>query len=341
VGGAALFCWAIPYKILPAIGVPPAVRPVIQLPGEALTAPITLPVLGEVAVTNTLLHTWISYLIIIIVALLARRGLSEEAPKGIANAVEVLVEFLLNIAEQAMGRINAKRIFPWAATIFILIMVANLSKLVPGFESIGILHHAHEGSEGADAQQWFGNVYMLIPGESAEESLADGEHVGTASEEGEGEDSHELCQHNCVVTPFLRGAATDINFPLGLAVVSFIVIQVFGVMGLGGAYLGKFVNIGALEMKDGPLGLMDFLVGLLDLVLEPIKMVSLTFRLLGNIFGGAVLVIVVSMLVPFVLPTALYGYELFVGIIQAYVFFMLTIVFSAMAMISHGGEEHH
>jgi len=55
-----------------------------------------------------------------------------------------------------------------------------------------------------------------------------------------------------------------------------------------------------------------------------------------------VLVIVVSTLVPFLLPTALYGYELFVGVIQAYVFFMLTLVFSAMAMVGHGGgEEHH
>jgi F-type H+-transporting ATPase subunit a len=89
---------------------------------------------------------------------------------------------------------------------------------------------------------------------------------------------------------------------------------------------------------------MDFMVGLLELVLEPVKMVSLTFRLLGNIFGGAVLLLVVSTLAnftAFLLPTALYLYEMFVGAIQAYVFFMLTLVYSSVAMTGHGGDEHH
>ncbi len=50
---------------------------------------------------------------------------------------------------------------------------------------------------------------------------------------------------------------------------------------------------------------------------------------------------VVSSLVAFLLPIGLYAFELFVGAIQAYVFFILTLVFSAMAMAGHGGEEHH
>lgn len=339
LGVAALFCYVVPYVLLPMIGVPQAVRPVIQLPGEALTTPIDTP-LGPLAITNTLLATWLSYILVILVALLARRGMKSDVPKGWGNAIEALIEGLYNIAEQTIGHRHARRIFPIAASIFLLILVANLSKMIPGFESVGILHHAHAGAQGDDAEPWFGNVYKLVPAAAAEDELeVVGDTGEAAAEEAEGDHEEGPCTHNCVVTPFLRGAATDINFPLGLAVVAFVTIQFFGVIGLGLNYLGKFINVGALER--GGMGYMDFGVGLLDLILEPIKIVSLTFRLLGNIFGGAVLVIVVSTLVPFLLPTALYGYEIFVGVIQAYVFFMLTLVFSAMAMVSHGGEEHH
>ncbi len=354
---AALFCWFLPSVVMPWANIPPAVRPVIQLPGEALTEPVNLPILGEVAITNTLLATWVSYVLVIIIALLARAGM-KEVPSGIANAMEALVEMLYNIAEQTIGAARARQIFPIAATIFLLILVANLSKMLPGFESVGFLHETHGEAEGDGARRWGdSNIYILVPRDEAssdelEVLSAEGEDLteGAGSEETEGEHAEEGAtpaegegQHagggGYMVTPFLRGAATDINFPLGLAIVSFVTIQLFGLLGLGLGYLGKFINVGALGR--GGMGYMDFGVGLLDLILEPIKIVSLTFRLLGNIFGGAVLVIVVSTLVPFLLPTALYGYELFVGVIQAYVFFMLTLVFSAMAMVGHGGEEHH
>lgn len=368
---AAIFCAGLPWVLNNWLNVPNAVRPVIQLPGEALTTPIQTP-LGPIALTNTLLATLFTYLILIVMALAARAGI-KEVPSGFANAMEAVIEMLFNISEQTIGHKHARRIFPIAATIFLAILIANLSKMLPGFESVGFLHHAHEGTEGDNAEAWIlPNTYILraaeptteqelevVTGEGEVVEVGDEEHAeeeeahteeSEAEHEGEaaGEHGEEAagehegpCEHNCVVTPFLRGAATDINFPLALAVVSFVTIQLFGLAGLGLGYLGKFINLHALE--KGGMGYMDFGVGLLDLILEPIKIVSLTFRLLGNIFGGAVLVIVVSTLVPFLLPTALYGYELFVGVIQAYVFFMLTLVFSAMAMVGHGGGEegHH
>jgi F-type H+-transporting ATPase subunit a len=54
-----------------------------------------------------------------------------------------------------------------------------------------------------------------------------------------------------------------------------------------------------------------------------------------------VLLIVLSTLVPYLLPTGLYLYEMFVGAIQAYVFFMLTLVYAGVAMTGHGGDDHH
>jgi F-type H+-transporting ATPase subunit a len=333
------FCSALPASLQwftnKVLSIPVAFRPVITLPGEALNPKHPLFTLfgQQVFLTNTLAATWVSYAILLLIALLGRRGLKQEVPTGIGNAVEAVIEVLYNISEQTVGHKYVRKIFPVAATIFLLIFAANIVKMIPGFESVGIIHHAREGVEGYDVKELSNSgIYYLV---NTDEAIAGGEH---ASGEGAGEGGEEH-SGGYVVTPFLRAAATDINFPLGLAIISFVTIQAFGLMSLGGHYIGKFINVDALAR--GGMGFMDFGVGLLELILEPIKMVSLTFRLLGNIFGGAVLVIVVSTLVPYLLPTGLYVYEIFVGIIQAYVFFMLTLVFSAIAMIGHDtGEEH-
>jgi F-type H+-transporting ATPase subunit a len=82
---------------------------------------------------------------------------------------------------------------------------------------------------------------------------------------------------------------------------------------------------------------------LLEIVAELSKVLSFGFRLFGNIFAGQVLLFVIPFLVAWIVPTAVYGLELFVGLIQAFVFAMLLLVFSAMAMEGHGHEEdaHH
>jgi F-type H+-transporting ATPase subunit a len=87
---------------------------------------------------------------------------------------------------------------------------------------------------------------------------------------------------------------------------------------------------------------MDFLVGLLELISELSKILSFAFRLFGNMFAGVVLgAIVASLLGAFsILPAMITMFELFVGVIQAFVFGMLTMVFMAQATQGHGGEEH-
>jgi F-type H+-transporting ATPase subunit a len=87
---------------------------------------------------------------------------------------------------------------------------------------------------------------------------------------------------------------------------------------------------------------IDLFVGLLELVSEFAKIVSFTFRLFGNIFAGAVLLFVMSFLVPFFVPLPFYGLELFVGFMQAFVFAILTLIFMVMATVSHApGHDHH
>jgi F-type H+-transporting ATPase subunit a len=91
------------------------------------------------------------------------------------------------------------------------------------------------------------------------------------------------------------------------------------------------------------MGIMDFGVGLFEIISEIAKMISLAFRLFGNIFAGQLLLFIIGFLVATLLPVAVYGLEFAVGAIQAYVFAVLTLVFSAQAMQGHGhdDEDHH
>jgi F-type H+-transporting ATPase subunit a len=88
-------------------------------------------------------------------------------------------------------------------------------------------------------------------------------------------------------------------------------------------------------------GIIDVFVGLLELISEFARLISFTFRLFGNIFAGEVLLFMMSFLMPFVLVDVFYALEIFVGLIQAFVFAMLTLVFGVMAVSGHGEHEAH
>jgi len=83
--------------------------------------------------------------------------------------------------------------------------------------------------------------------------------------------------------------------------------------------------------------MIDAFVGILELISELVRLVSFTFRLFGNMFAGEVVILMFTFLTPLVIAVAMYGLELFVGIIQAFIFAMLTLVFGVMA-VTHG--EH-
>lgn len=129
--------------------------------------------------------------------------------------------------------------------------------------------------------------------------------------------------------PLFRAGTADLNTTLALATIVVCFIQFAGLSSLGLSYLKKFINF------SGPI---DFFVGILELVLEVSKIISFAFRLFGNIFAGEVLLTVIAFLIPVVAPIPFLGLELFVGVIQALVFSMLTAVFLLMATTGH--EEH-
>lgn len=125
-----------------------------------------------------------------------------------------------------------------------------------------------------------------------------------------------------VLVPLLRAPTADLNTTLALAVVSVVSIQYFGIKALGLSYFTKFFNF------KNPI--FTF-VGILELISEVSKVVSFAFRLFGNIFAGEVLLTVVAFFMPIIAPIPFYGLELFVGLIQAFVFAVLSLVFLNIA----------
>ncbi len=134
--------------------------------------------------------------------------------------------------------------------------------------------------------------------------------------------------------PLFRSMNADMNVTLVFAVVSIITVQVLGFAALGMVgHLGKYF----VAPWKKPYGIGTF-VGILEFIGEFTRLASFSFRLFGNIFAGEVLLMVISALVPYVIPIPFYGLEIFVGFIQALVFSMLTLVFISMAVTPH--EAH-
>jgi F-type H+-transporting ATPase subunit a len=272
--------------------------------------------LGPFYLVNTLPTLAVTLILLVVIAFFTNRSLKQSArtdlvPRGIGNVMEAILEVLYNLTEGSAGK-YAKMIFPWFATIMIYVLFANLLKLIPGFESIGVIHHAH--GEGHAIQELGGGWANLLPAKL--------EHDGY------------------ILAPFFRGISVDLNFTASLALIAVVMIQVVGFRAQGLGYLSKFWNTRRM-FKVPFFGAMDFLVGLLELISEISKILSFAFRLFGNMFAGVVRVAIVAGLLGkiSILAAMVMLFELFVGVIQAFVFGMLTMVFMAQATQGHG-EEH-
>lgn len=141
--------------------------------------------------------------------------------------------------------------------------------------------------------------------------------------------------------PIFRGGVADLNMTFALAIVTIIGAQIYAVK-----YLGLKGNLGRYLFNPFKDPIMAF-VGLLEIIAELSRLLGLSFRLFGNVLAGEVLLIMIAFLTQYVSPVALlpfYLFELFIGGIQAYIFFMLSTVFISLGMQHHGGDEketHH
>ena len=138
----------------------------------------------------------------------------------------------------------------------------------------------------------------------------------------------------------LRAPTSDVNITIGLALVAFAFIEYQGFKALGiGGYLSKFFPVGEFRNGIGA-GIIAMFVGLIELLLEFVKPVTLSMRLFGNIYGGEVALGVLTALTLAIIPMALIALELMLNLVQALIFSTLMLMFTLAAMEGHG-EEHH
>ncbi len=127
--------------------------------------------------------------------------------------------------------------------------------------------------------------------------------------------------------PVLRSPNSDLTTTVALALLSVAAIQFFSLRALGPRkYVSRFINFA------GPIKLI---LGFFEMISEGVKVLSFSFRLFGNIFAGEILLLIIAFLVPYIVPLPFMILEVFVGIIQAFVFAMLTLTFIKTSTIRH------
>lgn len=274
-------------------------------------APEVITNIGRFPVTNTVINTILVDGFLLLLALLTRSKLAL-IPGKFQLVMELIIGGLHDFVESIAGNKTAK-VFPFFITFFIFILVANWSGLIPGVTSFGIEKTEH--------------------------------HEG------------ETLTH---IVPLIRPLTSDLNATFALALISLGATHLMAIKALGlSEYLSRFFAfipfiISILKGKPkinidfkNPLNfvvsiitpLVMVFVGLLELVSEFVKAVSLSFRLFGNIYAGEVVLETVHGIFAFAFPLPFLLLEVIVGAVQSLVFAMLTMAFMIILTTSHHEES--
>ena len=252
--------------------------------------------IGSFTVTNALFTSWVSVVILIILAVIIRLKI-KQIPKGIQNLFEYIIEGAESLADQVTGsRKITEKAFPIVFAVFLIVLINNWLGILP-----------------------LGGIGFV-----------------------------EVTEHGKTFIPLFRSGTADINGTLPLAILSVLGANLFGILSIGlWKTINKYVNLKALgeiftKIRKDPMVLMTapimFFVSALELIGECAKIASLSFRLFGNIFAGEVLLASMGAIIAYILPTPFLLLEVFVGIIQAFIFAILTLVYYTIASQDH--DEH-
>ncbi len=299
--------------------------PHISIAAEPLTK------VGGVKITNTMLTSWVIVILIALGVLFVTSRKWTLVPAGVQNFVEAVVEAFYNLVTGIAGEEKGRRFFPVVATIFFFVLISNWLSLTPIFNVIGF-------QSDPQATGFVMTKTTVGPFHIAYVPLS---NLSTLSADSISDSDSNATQHHDKaiadgkfvgeLIPLFRGINTDLNTPLAIAIWSAIFVEFWGISTLGFFKYGKkFLNF------KGPI---DFFVGILELISELVRLVSFTFRLFGNMFAGEVVILMFTFLTPLILTLPFYGLELFVGVVQAFIFASLTLVFAVMATQSHDGHE--
>jgi F-type H+-transporting ATPase subunit a len=227
---------------------------------------------------------------------------------------ESVIDFLLGMVESTAGKRVGRRIWPLIGGLFIFIIVSNYSGLLPGIGTIGIWKDGGHGEEAA-------LVASAMPG------AVDAE-LAAASEGGR------------TLVPLFRSPSADLNMTLAMAILAVLIVQVAGVMAHG---VG-----GRIKHMADPWWIFP-----LEVIAEVSRIVSLSFRLFGNVFAGEILVAVMVgiaaatwfLVATLAVPTIFLYLEILFGFVQALVFSLLVLIYLSLATAGghgdHDAEESH
>jgi F-type H+-transporting ATPase subunit a len=237
-------------------------------PSDVIFPIATLPFIGQIAVTNTILTAWVVIILLVLFAFFSTRNL-QLLPGGVQNFWELIIELWVGQTERMMGPRRGRRFLPLIATAFLFIVFSNWFGVLPIVGPITITNYEHEP------------------------------------------------------IPLLRSANSDLNLTAAMAVLMILLAEVFEFRSLGvGQYLKGLLIPNPLRW--------------LEILTRPL---SLSMRLFGNIFAGEVLIGTMLVVLPFILFVFM-ALELFVGLIQALIFAMLSLVFLTIATAHEEVHEH-
>ncbi|MDW8006417.1 MAG: F0F1 ATP synthase subunit A, partial [Thermomicrobium sp.] len=261
---------------------------------------VTIPGTGfDLRITNSFLTMLLVMLFLIVVgSIIARRA--QLVPGRFQSVFEMVVEFLLGLVEGAAGKRLGRRIFPLIGGLFIFIIVANYTGLLPGIGTIGLKET--------------------------------GGHALVAAAEGAAEAEHG----KVALVPLFRPPTADLNMTLAMAFISYVAFQIAGLSAHG--------LWGRIKHMANPPFLLP-----IEIISELSRIVSLSFRLFGNIFAGETLLTVMYgianaikiSVIGLVIPVIFLYLEVLFGFIQALIFAVLTLIYITLASADgHGHEEH-
>jgi F-type H+-transporting ATPase subunit a len=268
-------------------------KPTVDLPAEPVFH------IGHFSVTNTLIASWFTIIVLAVLSLLLTRKMQLIPGKRQAMA-EAIVEGLLNFVESVAGKKHARVLFPGVATIFLYVISNAYLALFPFFGSIGIIEHDGKFAPLFRAANTDVNVPLSIA----------------------------IMSFIFVETWGMR--ALGVSHYLS----EFINFRQMG-QGLKQLLKGKMGQ----GVMDIVFGFINLFVGVLEIFSHLTRMLSFTFRLFGNMTAGEILILVSSFLIPLVFTIPFYGLELLIGLIQALIFSGLTLVFGTIAVSPHEETE--
>jgi F-type H+-transporting ATPase subunit a len=285
--------------------------------------------------------------------ILVGASIKYERPGKLQLMLEMVVGGFRSMLMDIMGEKKTRKLFSFLFTFFFFIIFSNWFGLLPFVGPIVIEHKEEvehqeiiEEVEAADIDNGKQDLDVATDAEVVWDSTDDESTVLEKAdkenrEETENEDkevSFGKCfkERDCILTthgvkrieafPVFRAPTSDVSATMALSIIAIIAVHYMGFSSLGMGYLKKFFNL------SDP---MSFFVGILELVSEMGKLISFTFRLFGNIFAGEVLLLVITSITFGLATLPFMALEVFIGFIQAFVFFMLVSVF-----ISIASEEH-